>query len=175
MTRSALVVFSLFAICSACGNLGHAADRQPIRGVFQYAAKFICGENPTTVVRVLPGQYATAINIHNPNPEPALIRKNVALTFPPAEQMPSGVSQVLEDTLESNQALEVDCEEIPAAFFDVPPNTPYTKGFLVIESLLPLNVTAVYTAGSATAVQSLDIEMIPGTQIDNSRRTPATQ
>ena len=38
---------------------------------FQYAAKFVCGFNPQTTERILPGLYATAVNIYNPSNRPA--------------------------------------------------------------------------------------------------------
>jgi hypothetical protein len=34
---------------------------------YQYAAKFVCGRATPTNLIVAPGQYFTAINVHNPN------------------------------------------------------------------------------------------------------------
>ena len=133
---------------------------------FRYAAKFVCGPNPGATERVLPGDYATAINVHNPNNKSVVIRKNIALTFPPAVQAPGAVSASIEDELGPNQALEVDCGEIPSEFFAVPPGPPYVKGFLVITSTRRLDVTAVYTAGPLGGqVASIDVEHIPERRI----------
>ena len=134
---------------------------------FSYAAKFVCGRNPGKTDRVIPGVYASAINIHNPGSQPVTFRKKVALTFPPVEQRPGEVSKFITDTLGPDEALEVDCGEIPSGFqFATPPTTPYVKGFLIIISPRSLDVTAVYTAGGADAaglqvtVQSIDVEHI---------------
>ena len=133
---------------------------------FRYAAKFVCGPNPGATERVLPGDYATAVNIHNPNNKSIVLRKKIALTFPPAVQAPGAVSAAIEDELGPNQALEVDCGEIPSGFFAEPPGPPYIKGFLVISSTRRLDVTAVYTAGPLGGqVSSIDVEHIPERKI----------
>lgn len=135
---------------------------------FQYAAKFVCGWDPPGVVeRVIPGQYATAVAIHNPNRRSVTFRKKLTVTFPPHPQEPGPVSDFIEDFLGPNHALQVDCEEIrgcpggvgacnppdnPAGdFFPAPLGTPYIQGFLIIESERSLDVTAAYTAGVAEA------------------------
>ena len=135
---------------------------------FRYAAKFVCGLNPGAIQRILPGDYATAVNIHNPSNKSVVLRKTIALTFPPEEQAPGAVSDSIEDELGPNQALEVDCGEIPSEFFfAVPPaEPPYVKGFLVITSTRRLDVTAVYTAGTAGQVASIDVEHIPERRIN---------
>ena len=125
-----------------------AAQEENQRFRFQYAAQFICGfDPPVAFLRVVPGRYATAVNILNPNRTPVAFRKGASLTFPPAAQEGGAVSEFQIDALEPNQALMVDCEEIPG-FFDSPPGTPYFQGYVVIQSLRPLEVNATYTAGS---------------------------
>ena len=59
---------------------------------FQYAAKVVCGNNPMNPARILPGQYATTVNIFNPNAHSVEIAKTLSLTFPPVEQAPGRVS-----------------------------------------------------------------------------------
>ena len=140
--------------------------RDDFTAKFQYAAKFICGVNDGAIERILPGQYSTAINIHNPDKIGANFRKKIALTFPPAKQQPGKVSRFLFDFLGPDEALEVDCGEIPREFFSDPIPAPYVKGFLVIESEISLDVTAVYSAGTlpiggAQEVKSTDVEEIP--------------
>jgi hypothetical protein len=129
----------------------------------QYAAQFTCGANPQATARVLPGQYATSVNILNPKGSPVVFRKRVALTFPPPTQEPGRVSDPIEDELGPMEALKVACDEIPSQFFPgVPDFPPYVHGFLIIESSSQLNVTAVYTTGTAEAVQSIDVEEVKG-------------
>ena len=115
---------------------------------YQYAAQFTCGvDPPPAIFRVVPGRYATAINIHNPNDRRITFKKKVALTFPPAEQTGGAVFEFQTDTLEPNQALQVDCQEIPG-FFDEPIGPPYFQGYVVIQTPKELDVNATYTAGS---------------------------
>ena len=124
------------------------AQANDFRARFEYVAQFTCGvDPPPAVFRVVPGLYATAVNIHNPTSRAVTFRKNVSLTFPPAAQAGGAVSEYQVDVLEPNQALQVDCQEIPA-FFDPPPPTPYIQGYVVIQSPQRLNVNATYTAGS---------------------------
>lgn len=143
---------------------------------YEYAAKFVCGDDPQPAyVRVVPGFYATAINIHNPNSRRTQLRSKVALTFPPAENEPGEISDFLEHKLASDQALEIDCEEIfgtsqsDSAYF--PGRRPglgfpsYIKGFVIIQSTRSLDVTGVYTVAEGTAGTNLtprgiDVEQI---------------
>lgn len=135
---------------------------------FQYVVKFVCGSNDgEEASRVVPGRYATSINIYNANDTDSLLNKNVALTFPPEEQAPGAVSDVIVDNLPSRAALQVDCGEIPSGF-SFPggaPVSPYTEGFLVIESQGTLKVTAVYTATTASGGASVDVEEVEGNRI----------
>jgi len=169
-------IISVFAMFIACQFLSPAAAMgQDV--VFQYAAKFVCGENSAGIDRILPGQYATAINIHNPFIIPVTFNKRIALTFPPAAQSAGQLSDIIPDKLEPLEALEVDCEEIPSEFF-APLRTPYTKGFLIIESQFPLDVTAVYTAGSinesGVSIVSIDVEQIPERKVGKKFKFPST-
>jgi hypothetical protein len=134
----------------------------------QYAAKFVCGlKSDPDINRVLRGAYATAINIHNPKNESIVLNLRLALTFPPEGLLPGEVSAPIEVELGPNQALEVDCAEIPNSFlFENPPQTPYTKGFVIIESPKSLDVTAVYTSGPNPASSiGFDVERIQGRSI----------
>ena len=143
-----LSVFIGFGFLLAMPVSQAGAQQEEIRARFEYVAQFTCGvDPPPAVFRVVPGLYATAVNIHNPNSRSVTLRKNVSLTFPPSAQAGGAVSEYQIDVLEPNQALQVDCQEIPA-FFDPPPGTPYIQGYVVIQSPQGLNVNATYTAGS---------------------------
>jgi hypothetical protein len=111
------------------------ADANPTDGKvpppkYQYAAKVACGCNPgfgpagPEVSLVLPGQYATTVNVHNPGPKPAHARKKLALTFPPREEVPGQVSPFIHFELAPDQAIKVDCEQIPEEFFPPPTTFP---------------------------------------------------
>jgi hypothetical protein len=142
----------------------------------QYVVKFVCGssEGEEDASRVVPGRYATSINIFNASGADALFFKNVALTFPPVEQEPGAVSEVIVDQLPARAALQVDCGEIPSGFTFAggAPISPYTEGFLVIESPGVLKVTGVYTATNATGGASVDVEEVEGSKV---RVTPNGQ
>jgi hypothetical protein len=129
-----------------------AGDDEEQRFRFQYAAKFTCGFVPSTAVdRVIQGQYATAVAIHNPQRKDMTLRKKIALVFPPGSQQPGHVSPFITEKLGPDQALEVACKEIPSEFFPGAtfPST-FVQGFLVIETTRSVDVIATYSAGPAT-------------------------
>lgn len=130
---------------------------------YQYVAQFTCGLNEESDERAVRGQYATAINIHNPHPEEVILRKHVALTFPPEVQAAGAVSGTIMENLDGSSALQVDCGEILDGEFDFTeaPSTDYVQGFVVVESRQPLDVSATYTAtGDDGGQASVDAETI---------------
>ena len=138
---------------------GTAKKRQvaaPPRFRFQYAVKFLCTANipgtSQTSTAVLPGVYQTAVNIHNPNPQVARLRKKLAVR--------SGqISPFVDGALKPDEATSVDCSQVQN--FGIPFIHGF-EGFLVIESTLSLDVVAVYTAGSRGGeVASIDVEHVP--------------
>ena len=141
-----------------------------------YSAKLICG-NPGIIKRpvpfadglgggpaLVPGEYLTAVNIHNPDPDNAVtFTKKVAEALPERLLPEVGeVSDRVTETLGPDQALEVDCtdaflllgrdggEEEMVAPDEVRPSS-FLKGFVVIETRgrpnqsPPLDVVGVYT------------------------------
>lgn len=131
---------------------------------YQYAAQFTCGLNAETHDRVVRATYATAINIHNPHPTEVILRKHVALTFPPEIQAAGAFSAPILENLDRRSALQVDCGEILSGEFEFtePPLTDYVQGFVVIESRKPLDVSATYTVtGYEDEQASIDAETIP--------------
>lgn len=129
---------------------------------FQYAVKFICTSNipgtSQTTTSLLPGSYATVVNIHNPNSKTAAFRmKLAAATSTQAD--PPQITKFIKDALKPDQATKVDCSNIRD--FDIQPIHGF-EGFLVIESSLSLDVVAVYTAANkgGDGVQSIDVEYI---------------
>jgi len=51
-----------------------------MRILFQYAVKFVCGKSNGDVVA--PGEYWTAINVHNPTSTQVKFRKKIAIGLP---------------------------------------------------------------------------------------------
>jgi len=134
---------------------------------YQYAAQFTCGQNFNGNERAVPATYATAINVHNPHRSDVIIRKHVALTYPPEAQEPGQVSTPIQENIDPLAALQVDCGEILSGEFEFvePPGTDYVQGFLVIESRVPLDVSATYTATGEDAEVSVDAEKIAERQM----------
>ena len=71
--------------------------------------KFLCTANITgtsqTTTALLPGAYQTAVNIHNPNPQPARLRKKLAVR--------SGqISAFVDSQLKPDEATSVDCSQV---------------------------------------------------------------
>ena len=110
---------------------------------FQYAVKFVCGKSDGEVVA--PGNYFTAINVHNPTYDGIRFRKKVAVALP--GEQPGPVSNFFDAKLGPDEALEIDCQDI---FKHASSDAPFLKGFVVIESDVELDVVAVYTAAGAT-------------------------
>ncbi len=103
---------------------------------FRYEVPFVCGINFGAIKRVMPGQYATLIHIHNPNDGEVEFDKKISLSFPPSDQKPGIVSNKSHDSLNSCETLMVDCEEI---FINDEFNIskklpPYIIGMVIVQS-----------------------------------------
>lgn len=118
---------------------------------YEYAVKFVCGRPEVPVVA--PGEYFTAINVHNPGALPALFLKKIAVALPGEKAGP--VSRFFPAQLRPDQALEIDCPDI----LQHARAQGFLKGFVVIESYSELDVVAVYSAGHP-AVETLDIDKV---------------
>ena len=129
---------------------------------FQYVVSYTCGGNAGDALRVVRGEYATAVNLYNASGSEIVIHKSLALVYPPTAQAPGEVSDPIEDILAASTALQIDCLEIRNEFFfaNPPPVTDHVQGFLVIESDRPLHVEAVYTAAGSDGEASIDVERI---------------
>jgi hypothetical protein len=115
---------------------------------FQYAVKLVCGNvaapakgAPTPLA---PGQYWTAINIHNPEKcRNATFRWKVAVA-PTLNQSPAPTPIFQRPrTLRPDEAVEIDCQQVMATF--PAPSPAFVKGYVVIESDIELDIVAVYT------------------------------
>ncbi|HXU33525.1 MAG TPA: hypothetical protein VN851_23395 [Thermoanaerobaculia bacterium] len=142
---------------------------------FSYAVKFVCGFNPENVGRSLSGSkegeptvklgnYATDINVYNPNqindptnPDNQLFKKVIVLVSgeKPVGREPKVVDATGFDfiILRPGEATMDDCNRIGELIYGSPVPFPYpiTIGFMVIQSVYELDVTAVYTAQVCSA------------------------
>jgi hypothetical protein len=129
---------------------------------FQYAVKVVCGEVvsvdnvPTPVA---PGQYRTAVNIHNFSKcRDAQFRWKVAVANPGKPGPVSAYSRPL--TLRPDEALEIDCPQVMRALAQPPPR--FVKGYVVIEGD-ELDVVAVYSGTTGPCgSNTFCIERVPG-------------
>jgi hypothetical protein len=128
--------------------------------IFQYAVKFVCGQSEGRVVA--PGQYWTAINVHNPTYSPIRFRKKIAIALPNEKAGP--VSQFFRAKLDADEALEIDNEDI---FEHAEVNADFLKGFVVIQSPVELDVVAVYTAaGVDQMVETFHTERVSARRLE---------
>src|SRR5687768_14836420 len=113
------------------------------RFAFQYAVKFICTSNipgtSQTTTSLLPGSYATVVNIHNPNSRTAPFRMKLAVSTSTEINEPL-ISKFINEKLKPDQATKVDCSRIGEFGLHL---IHGFEGFLVIESTLSLDVVAV--------------------------------
>ncbi|MCP5103778.1 MAG: hypothetical protein GY950_10390 [bacterium] len=142
--------------------------------LYSYSVKFVCGKQEGNELHctpgVLPGVYATDINIHNYHKERVLIKKYVlplVMAGVPQGREPKYVGIKAQDSivLPGNSATMDDCCRIAQLLFGpaTPPVLPLTIGFLEIVSPVELSVTAVYTAsGLEKGHNSIDVEQIVG-------------
>ena len=158
---------------------GSPADADDNNKLTIYSAKFICGDSNVSAdgafVSLAPGDYRTAINIHNPNNRVVTVTKELViteagsaanpadgdfLTISPVsgqtEQPPLGTP--VTDTLVAFGAVGWDCAQLLATISTTGNGPPaldsgvFAKGFLIIrgdadttKKAAPLNVVAVYT------------------------------
>ncbi len=116
----------------------------PAQGPFQYryAAKVVCGmprERPPLTVQA----YATSINVNNPSDSlTVFLRKRLVITFPPGFQIPQRPLKPFNDSLPGTFALMTDCQDLRRRYGLT---TPFFEGFVVIQSTMPLDMSAVFT------------------------------
>ena len=148
------------------------------KGVCIYSVKFVCGVQspipslvPPSEPPVKPGNYATAVNIHNfHNGQTVPIAKKAVIANT-EKQPPGQISQFQRLALGPDQALEIDCPDIVSLLTAPGVQLPsFIKGFVEVISPFPLSVTGVYTAQGCdvpNAVQlcppagGVSIEVVP--------------
>jgi len=172
----------------------------PTGGKLVYSAKFLCGfqadgsvpVDPSKPVSALPleppvkpGNYATEINVHNPQETPAAFVKKAVLSgftgpgvvSPPEQPFPPGALHT--PVLEPDFALEIDCPDIATLLGPtLPPEATFIKGFVVITSQRELDVVAVYTAERVDEHKNVECLLANGKvveatlQADGTRKCP---
>jgi len=119
-----------------------------------------------------PGVYRTVVNVHNfqETRQPITIRKKAVLALSEDDKRrsirPLPRSDWRQEELEADEALSVDCADVKQLLGPIRTRVPQYRlttgdGFVVIESVVPLDVAAVYTArGRDGGDVSIDVEYI---------------
>ena len=135
------------------GSTAGAQAAGPAGASYQYAVKIVCGVQKERI-GVVPQNYATTINVHNPNPQgETRFHKKLVLTIPPGRQKPGEIFHISDDGLGPDGALATDCVDIRER---APGPLPaFFEGFVVLQSISSLDVVAVYTVpGGIDVVQA---------------------
>ena len=182
-TIAVLVVgFAVLAAIPAEAGGGFSIRPPRTKTIVMYSVKFLCGQYKRPLDQglpplldpdqlegpVKPGNYQTAINIHNPNGFPVRFGKKAVLLFPSDAATTPPIIPIPE-TLDPNLGMEIDCPDIrlwletsgitfPAPMFIKgwvvleDPRILFTRpdGTEVIGKEAPLDVVAVYTSHGFT-------------------------
>lgn len=144
---------------------GQEQFQDPSQARYAYAVKFVCSkENADIEQGLLPGLYATAINVHNPSLElPAVYFKKFVrgLVF----QKQGDPTEFERNEIKPNHAFEVECQEIIERLQGTNAGVAAgatATGYVVFMTRRPLDIDAVYTAGplSTGEVASIDVERV---------------
>jgi hypothetical protein len=170
MARQIIGAILLASVCST--GMAYAQTASKLIPAAVYSSKFLCGfqrppaagaadgSAPTREPAVKPGNYATAINIQNFHRFPVTFCKRAVLA--PAERCYDGqgddsclkavVGKAVRFTLQSSQAVSVDCKDIVTLLGGTVP--AFIEGFVEISVVPqknlptsnPLSVAGVYTS-----------------------------
>ena len=152
---AAMLILAMLGIVAGKQVFAHPA-RQVGPPVLSYNAKFVCGVQPVTTNAngeppVKFGNYATEINIYNYHIRAGqnvsiikqvlvLVQSDVAKREPAVTRLTGSATL----TLPPLTGTMDDCNAI-LALAGLPPTT-FTIGYLVIQTSIPVEVTAVYTS-----------------------------
>lgn len=167
---TALVAGTLAVAALAQSKSDAPSTQVPGQAAVQYSVPFICGwlppVPPDLEQHAKPGDYATAINIHNPTTTRIVIEKQVALHYRMGSPAPPAIPSV-KARIDKVRVLQIDCVDI-WAMAGLPPGS-FVKGAVHLGMPVELQVAAIYTsqthddpnAGPGPAAgHSIDVEII---------------
>jgi hypothetical protein len=158
--RSSFLLIALVLLALALSSAAQA-QRPEDEGLLQYRVKFVCGPADGRLLAL--GSYFTAINIHNPIQDefakPISLRVKFAVALPGLGQLGGHTDFTGFFDVTSDDAMELDCQEILGRTARLCPNEPpgFCKGFVVIESRAELDVIAVYTVADLNTSQATSL------------------
>jgi hypothetical protein len=166
MRKSVSILLLLLAL--ALLSTPFSTNAQPGRTltIFLYAAKFVCGRSGDNAI-VAPGQYFTAINVHNASPTTAVrYIKRFAIAL--QEERPGKISEFVLGSLGPDEAMGIDCANIYKHTGTAPGS--FLEGYALLYSLSELDVVSIHTAGPRE-VETLHTERVPVRKLVLGRQT----
>ena len=161
-------IYAAAAVLAVTGSMAPQAQAQT--PVLSYAAKFVCGTRTSFDYSVVKGLYETSVNIHNPHFATVQFRKKAVIAWPQSSP-PGPISNIVQEVLQSDQALGVNCPDIRRLF--VPSAAGFIEGFLVlyVPDNTPFDVVEVHTARHSGTVTdgSRDVESIDTREVNPQR------
>lgn len=135
--KSGIAVILTGAVIGISGIWSPGYSQGPNPPYLSYAAKFNCGATPPSTATtegedVVKGMYKTAINIHNPNATRVSFLKKAVVAFPERSTIKGPISNIKNEFLDSDQAMEVDCKDIRSLFAAGTNLYTHIEGFVVI-------------------------------------------
>ncbi len=135
----------------------------------RYSVKFVCvPEVGEAEEAVRPGNYRTVVNVRNAGDRSEDVFKHAVIARSEDEDR-GEISAVVIDTLDPGQAFSVDCRDIEGLFAAA---GPIGDGFVVLESNVELDVSAVYTTDESVDVEYVESRWIGGPLADLTVRLP---
>jgi hypothetical protein len=189
MTKKLATLAAVLMLVVGFGT-GSPADADNNNNLTIYSAKFICGDSNVSpdgaFVSLVPGDFRTAINIHNPNNRAVTVTKQVVVTEAAGtdvttvsgqtEQGPFGSPDT--DNLVAFGAVGWDCAQLLTTIGtgSTTLGNAFAKGFLIIKAdadgsrrAAPLNVVAVYTTRGKSSPTNItqNVEEVKGRTIED--------
>ena len=125
--------------------------------IYQYAAKFICGESEGN--GDVKGLYQSSVNIHNPEYFPVVIKYKVAVNLPHGKQ--GDISTFHDLELGPDGAVKFTCEDFRDIANASPQSTPFLTGFFVILSNRQLDVVTSISSSDSDGLALDLMEVTP--------------
>jgi hypothetical protein len=169
--QAVLALLAIAGLVFAFTNSRPKKVSAAVTSVQEYSVKYVCGVPTVEAQRdaVKPGNYATAINIHNPNQNPntppTQFTKHAVRALP-EDMTPLPPGPPVSEVLPPDFAMEVDCQNI-RDLLHLPHDMTFIKGFVVIiepSGMTPLDVIGVYSAEpppGQTGIGGIGLEVLP--------------
>jgi hypothetical protein len=120
-----------------------------------YAAKYACGSEASADLTdaTVPGEYFTAINVHNPNNLYVPVTDRFVWAQSELEGTPWPVASGPGHYMMPDGSFEIDCQDIASVLFPAG-GPPFFKGWVILWSTYELDVFGVYYSTEALNIAS---------------------